>query len=145
MNPWPPAPSIVSCNQFGNDKDAFYPAEDVYAKGDGYPARAEVTIYIIPDGYSLTPANAKTVTHGTIEDNGTLATSLVWTQPLDYGRYDIWVDVNQNEVFDDGDVCNDQAVEVFAFHVIPEPIVIIGTLLMLGALATFYFKKKHFC
>ena len=57
-----------------------------YAKGSGYPVNTEVAIYNIPDGYDLTPSNAKTVTCETTEAHGTLAITLVWEHPLDLGE-----------------------------------------------------------
>jgi len=138
-----PPPSIVLCDQFGNGKTRFSPSDDVYAKGSRYPTSTEVTIYVILDGHSLTPSNAKTVTHKTTEADGTLAVTLLWRHPLDFGKYDIWVDVNQNDVFDDDDVCADLSVGIFGFFVIPEPSALVGTILMFGALATFYFTRKR--
>jgi len=111
-DPFDIRPRVSACDQMGNDKNMFCPAEDVYAKGSKYPASTEVAIYIIPDGYDLTPGNAKTVTFETTETDGTLVATLVWNPPLDLGEYDIWVDVNQNSVFDHWDVCNDQTITV---------------------------------
>lgn len=135
--------SISVCDQLGDDKSTFHPAEDVYAKGGGYPANTEVAIYIVPDGYGLTPDNAKTVMYKTTETNGTLALTLVWTAPLHLGNYDVWVDVNRNDVFDYGDACNYEAIDVFAFHVIPEIATIFSMLLMFGVFATVYLARKR--
>jgi len=134
--------SISVCDQFGDDKNTFHPAEDVYARGGGYPANTEVAIYVIPDGYDLTPNNAKTVTYKTTETNGTLTLTLVWATPLHPGSYDIWVDVNRNDMFDYGDVCDYEAINVFTFNVVPESTPIISMLLMFGAFATVYLARK---
>lgn len=138
------APStIIPCNQSGNFKNTFLEGEDVYAKGWGYPPNTEVAIYVVPDGYDATPSNAETVAYETTESDGTLAVTPVWSRPLDLGNYDIWVDVNQNNIFDDEDTLNDQAIDVFAFNMIPEPTTIISLLLMVGAFIALYLRKKE--
>lgn len=114
------SPSIVSCDHAGNEKDVFQTTDDVYVKGNGYPASTEVGIYIVMDGYEATPSNAETVTYATTETDGSLATTLIWTSPLKLGKYDIWVDTNGNNQFDEGDTLNDQAIGVFALFVVPE-------------------------
>lgn len=143
LHPLPVPPSIFVCDEFGDDKSTFVSAEDVYVMGGGYPANTEVAIYVIPDGYDLTPDNAKTVAYKTTEANGTLALTLVWAAPLHLGNYDVWVDVNQNDVFDYGDACNYESIDVFAFHVIPEIATIFSMLLMFGVFATVYLARKR--
>jgi len=135
--------SISVCDQFGDDKSTFVSVEDVYVNGGGYPANTEVAIYIISGGYDLTPDNAKTATYKTTEANGTLALTLVWAAPLYLGSYDIWVDINRNDVFDYGDVCNYEAIDIFGFHVVPEIATMFSLLVMLGALATVYLARKR--
>jgi len=112
--------SIFSCNKQGKAKSLFGPGEDVYAQGSRYPADTEVTIYVIPDGYNPIPGNAKAVTYQTTDADGNLTVTMIWQRKSEYGSYDIWVDVNQNSVFDDGDVLNNQAFGAFAFNVVPE-------------------------
>lgn len=104
--------SIFPGDERGRVKYMFYPADDVFVTGTGYIPDTEVTIYIIPDGYDATPGNAKASTHKTVSSGGAIGATLVWSHPLDFGNYDIWVDVNQNEVFDDGDVWSLQQVQV---------------------------------
>ena len=135
------AASISVCDEFGNEKNTFVSADDVYVNGGGYPANTEVAIYIIPDGYALTPDNAKTVTYKTTEANGTLTLTLVWAAPLKPGSHDIWVDVNRNHLFDYGDVCNYEAIDISAFHVVPE-ITTVFSMLVFGVL-TVYLAKRH--
>lgn len=142
LQPLPVPASISVCNEFGDDKNTFASVEDVYVTGSGYPANIEVAIYIIPDGFDLTPSNAKTVTYKTTETNGTLAVTLVWAHPLDLGTYDVWVDVNQNGVFDYGDTCNHEAIAIFGFQVIPEPTTILSIFVMFAALVTVFFIRK---
>jgi len=137
-------PAIISCDELGNNKTTFLTFEDVYVKGNGYPANVEVTIYILPDGCEVNPSNAKTSANKTTGNDGTLNVTLICRHPLEVGTYDIWVDVNQNGIFDSGDVLNNQAIGIFAFNVIPEPQIVISILLMLGALAIFYVKKSNF-
>lgn len=118
----PPA-SVSSCDQEGKPQSTFLPGEEVYVKGSGFPPNIpydSMMIYIIPDGQDALPGNAVASAHGMTDAAGALPVTLTWSPPLTMGEYDIWVDVNQNDVFDTGDAWNDQAIGVFAFNVIPE-------------------------
>lgn len=132
-----------STDSLGHSKSVFLPSEEVFVRGRGFPAGKEVTIHIIPDGEDASPGNAITSNTSTTDVAGGLPVALAWPPPLTFGKYDIWVDVNQNDVFDEGDVCNDQAISVFSFFVIPEPSVLISTFLMFSVLITFYFTRKR--
>ncbi len=132
---------VWSTDSLGNAKSTFLPDEEVYVKGRGFPENTQVTIYIIQDIHSPTPENAKASVNVTTDDYGNLTNTLTWSPPLTVGTYDIWVDVNQNGQFDNGDAWNTKSIGVFAFNVVPQPQIIISILLMLGALAAFYVKK----
>jgi len=141
-------PSAISCDQDGNPKSTFLPGEEVYVRGSGFPpniAFDSMTIYIIPDGAEALPGNAVADAIGMTDAAGALPVTLTWSPPLTVGEYDIWVDVNQNDIFDTGDAWNDQAIGIFAFNVIPEvPFGTAMTLLsMIFALAGFL-KFKRF-
>ena len=140
-------PAVISCDLDGNPKGTFSPSEEVYVRGNGFPpdiAFDSMTIYIIPDGADALPGNAVASAIGMTDDVGALPVTLTWSPPLTLGEYDIWVDVNQNGVFDTGDAWNDQAIGVFAFNVIPEvPFGTAMTLLsMIFALAGFLGFKR---
>jgi hypothetical protein len=51
---------------------------------------------------------------------GGLPVTLVWPQASLLGEYDIWIDVNGNDVFDSGDVWNSQSLGIFSTVIIPE-------------------------
>jgi hypothetical protein len=104
----------------GNTKSTFQLSDNVYVNGENFPASTPVTIYLVPDGIDALPSNAVVSASATIEASGELPNTLVWTSPLTLGQYDIWVDVNQNGVFDAGDVWNNQAIGIYAFFVVPE-------------------------
>ncbi|NVM57532.1 MAG: hypothetical protein HWN51_05375, partial [Desulfobacterales bacterium] len=108
-----------STDSAGNPKSTFLPSNDVYVRGQDFPAETDVTIYLIPDGEDALPANTVASAAATTDATGDLPNTLVWTSPLTGGEYDIWVDVNRNEVFDAGDAWNNQAVGIYAFTVIP--------------------------
>ena len=110
--------SIIPCDQSGGHRDRFLAAEDAYVKGIGFPATAEVAIFVLPDGSNPIPSNAKTITYKTTESEGVLAITSVWLRNMDSGKYDVWVDINQNNVFDEVDVLNNQTNGVFAFRVL---------------------------
>jgi len=78
------------------------------------------------------------------EDTESLKPVLMWTSPLDPGHYDIWVDINQDGVLDNGDIINDQAFGIAAFNVVPEPGPIAAMLVMFAAFVLFTLRSKTF-
>jgi len=144
--PIPLAPEVVSTDSSGNLKSNFQPSEEVWVKGTGFAADKDVTIHIIP--YNTDPAQAEpgmsvANSTATTSSTGELPVTLAWSPPLTPGKYDIWVDANKNGVFDTGDAYNNVLISEYGFLVIPEPAIIVSALLMLGALATFYFTRKR--
>jgi hypothetical protein len=111
-----------STDAAGNSKTTFESTDNVYVKGQDFPAETDVTIYLIPDGATASPANAVASTSETTEADGDLSVTPVWLQLLTAGEYDIWVDVNQNGEFDAGDVWNNQAGGIYAFSVTQPPV-----------------------
>ncbi|MCW3986529.1 MAG: hypothetical protein NWE91_09030 [Candidatus Bathyarchaeota archaeon] len=138
-------PEVWSTDLLGSAKGTFLPGDEVYAEGTWFPANTAVAIYFIPDGEEILPEHAVASAIQTTNNAGGLPVTLVWSSPLDLGTYDIWVDVNQNGFFDNGDALTDQALGVYGFNVIPEPAVLVSILLMVGALATYSLasKRKH--
>jgi hypothetical protein len=104
----------------GNSKFAFNMSDDVYVKGQELPTDTDITIYLIPDGLDALPTNAVANASSTTNSTGGFPVTLVWPQPLTLGEYDIWVDVNKNGVFDEGDVWNNQSIGIHSLNVIPE-------------------------
>jgi len=120
--PQPPLlqPQVWSTNSLGNPQSTFLPQETVYVNGSNFPTNQPVTIYIIPDTEDPLPSNAVAIASATTDALGTLPITPVWSPPLMLGEYDIWVDVNQNGIYDTGDIRNDQAIGIYSFNVIPE-------------------------
>jgi len=118
----------------GNSKSTFQLSDNVYIRGVGFPADTDVTIYLIPDGAQALPANAVANASTTTNSTGGLPVTLVWSQPLTLGEYDIWVDANQSGVFDAGDVWNSQSIGIYGFDVIPEFTTWTSILLVLAVL-----------
>ena len=113
-------PWIAACDETGYEKNVFDPSEDVYILGGNYPVETNVTIYVIPDNRSTTPTNAIATSWTVTNSYGELPLTLTWNGPLVKGDYDVWIDVNQNGVYDELDVYDDSALDVYAFSVIPE-------------------------
>jgi len=103
---------IWSTDSAGNSKATFNLTDNIYVRGQSFTADTNVTIYLIPDGADASPSNAVANALTTTNSTGYLPVTLVWSQPLTLGEYDIWVDVNQNGVFDGGDVWNSQSIGI---------------------------------
>jgi hypothetical protein len=135
---------VWSTDSVGNSKATFNLMDNVYVRGEGFTADTDITIYLIPDGAEALPANAVANASTTTSSTGDLTVTLVWSQPLTLGEYDIWVDVNQNEVFDGADVWNSQSIGIYPLDVIPEFPTWTSTLLILITLtvAIASYKRK---
>jgi outer membrane protein assembly factor BamB len=127
--------SVLSVDSVGSPKATFDLTDNVYVRGEGFTADSSVTIYLLPDGADASPSNAVANASATTTSTGDLPVTLVWSQPLTLGEYDIWVDVYPNGVFDGADVWNSQAIGIYTFDVIPEFLTLTSMLLIL-ALAT---------
>lgn len=120
----------------GDSKSVFNTTDDVYVTGHGFPEDTNVVIYLIPDGADVLPANSVADAAASTNSSGGLPVTLVWSQPLQVGEYDIWIDVNQNGVFDSGDSWNSQSLGISAAVIIPEfPSIILSLILMMLSLS----------
>jgi hypothetical protein len=118
---------FVSCDMNGNEKSAFLLADDVYVKGGWFPLRAnkQVSIYVMPNGLKIKDIKPENSIAGpvvqTVDGSGHLPITEIWPYPLKVGKYDVWVDVNQNGKLDDGDFFHFYFFFCFYFFfVIPE-------------------------
>lgn len=144
--------TIESCDSAGSKKDTFHLAEDVYVTGRGYSPSATYDIYVVEDvvawtdGMTIPSRVSGTATSVFSDASGAISATLVWSDPLVIGKYDIVVDVDSDGVYDEGtDALDDSDIEVTAgFNVIPE--VPLGTVMasaaMMIALVTYIVVPK---
>jgi len=107
----PAAPEVWTTDSSGNQKGMFVMEDDdVFVMGSGFAPSADVTIHVydLGDGYEDTILATSSVT---TNSDGSIPVTLVWPKPLRPGyklvtweEYYIWVDVNQNDKHDDGDI-----------------------------------------
>jgi len=121
---------VWSTDSAGNSKATFELSDNVYARGQGFTADTNVTIYLISDEADASPSNAIATASTTTNSTGGLNVTLVWSQPLTIGEYDIWVDENQNGVLDGADVWNSQSIDIYPLDIIPEFFTLTSTLLV---------------
>ncbi len=136
-------PIITICDQSGQLKSVFQPSEDVYVLGINLPPDTGITIYVIPNTLEVSSENAVTTCWGSTNSNGEFPITLVWTNPLTEGEFDIWADLNQNGTYDeDVDEYINSALDVNAFTVIPElPSWLILTVFTIAILMVIICKK----
>ncbi|MGQ9597108.1 MAG: outer membrane protein assembly factor BamB family protein [Thermoproteota archaeon] len=139
------ATPVWSTDSVGNPKATFDLTNNVYISGQGFTAGTSVTVYLIPDGAYALPTNAVAIASAMINSTGGFPATLVWSQPLTLGEYDIWVDVNQNGVFDEGDVWNSQSIGIYAFNVIPKfsPLLVVPLFLTSITLTAMIQRKRR--
>jgi hypothetical protein len=144
---------VESSDSYGAPKNTFYPNENVYVKGSGFPTFSTTfDIYVVNhkatwnDGDSIPPRVAGTAT--TVPgSSGNIPLTIVWQSPLTPGKYDIVIDVDGNGKYNKNVDCldtNDCKVTA-GFVVLPE--YVLGTILGLaGCMAAFgvfrMFKSK---
>ena len=134
------APTVESCDPAGVAKDTFFPGEDVYVVGEGYRPLWNFTISVVEDvttwtdGMAIPPRVPGTAYGVASDSDGNMGPWPVWYAPLTIGKYDIVVDVNWNDIYDEGiDALDDSDIEVTAgFQVIPE--VPLGTIMASAAM-----------
>ena len=140
---------FIPTDKSGNFKSTFSLHENVYITGGDCKGYSEVTIYVIPDHEEIKPENAVTesVDAETIDYYSikSLLTTLIWSAPLKQGKYDVWIDVNQNGQFDPGTDRYRMLCCTPYFLVIPEHLIgPIGALAaMFAALVLFHRKSMH--
>ena len=135
-----------STDSLGNPKSTFNVTDDVYISGQDFPADTNMTIYLIPDGMDALPVNSVGNESALTNSTGYLHATLVWPQPLLLGEYDIWIDVNQNDVFDSGDVWNSQSLGIYATEIIPEfpTIILLSLIIAIMFLGTLAKRGRYF-
>jgi hypothetical protein len=145
-------PTIESCESTGIKKDIFIIGDDVYANGTGYRPSTTYDIYLVEDitwvdGIAIPPRIMGTTSTITSDASGNVPPTLLWSDPLKAGKYDIVVDVNGDGLYyAESDALDDSDVQVTAgFFVIPE--LPLGTMLALAtsilALAIYKKRKLH--
>jgi len=125
VNSWD---GFISCDINGNKKGVFLPTDDVYIKGGWFPRRVgkDVSIYVMPNGLKIKDIKPEDKIAGPVGQkvnaNGRLPITKIWDHTLDTGKYDVWVDVNQNGKFDDGDLLHFYffLARFYLFMVVPE-------------------------
>jgi hypothetical protein len=147
LRPDPPSEPFVSCDKDGNKKTTFDISENVYVKGGSFPDHRNqaVDIYIIPNGLKIKTENAVAgPATNTTDAAGHLPITCIWKAPLKAGKYDVWVDVNQNGKFDNGDTTHYYYFCCcYLFFVVPENYLgpIGAVTAMIGALIFFRSNK----
>jgi len=164
MRPWtPPQPKLNTTNtQIPPEPTPVYefnPSDTVYVFGEGYEADQTYPIYVvqdrswsngdsIPERISLTLTSIQTNSEGKllVMVDGEWKLQAVWNPPLIPGKYDIIIDINNNEIYDVGiDVLCDNNIQISAgFFVIPEAPLGTLTILMLAIIGLFVHKARIF-
>lgn len=116
--------SIESCDALGVTQDSFYPSEDLYVVGSGHIPSIlfpqSYPIYVVEDttwndGMAIPTRVPGTATSVSSNAVGNIGPTLVWSNPLIPGRFDIVVDANKNNLYDEGiDALDDRDVATSA-------------------------------
>jgi len=138
---------FIPTDDSGNFKSTFSMHENVYITGGDCKGYSEVTIYVIPDREEIKPENAvsEPVNATTIDYYSTtsLPTTLIWSAPLTLGKYDVWIDVNQNGQFERGTDRYQCFCYCSILLVIPEHYIgPIGAIIAMFAALTLFHKKS---
>jgi hypothetical protein len=130
--------TIESSDSAGTEKNTFHISEEVYVTGTGYSPLTEYNLSIVEDadawadGMTIPPRVPGTETTITSDANGDILVTLVWSDSLTIGEFDIIVDIDGDGYYTEGvDALDSDGVGTTAgFFVIPE--FWLGTILGLG-------------
>jgi hypothetical protein len=138
-------PWVTACNETGQEKDVFALSENLCLIAGGLPPGIDTTIYVIPDNMSASPINAVATCSASTDLDGLLPITLAWETPLTEGDYDIWIDADQNGMYDETvDMYENLMLDIHAFAVVPEfqTLKIMALFLALSTLVTVLAKRK---
>ena len=112
---------VETCDKNGVYQTRFNFKESVYVKGNFLPPSRDITIYVfIDDGLPVTVSDGfVAIADATTDADGTLEVTLLWDEPY-FGKYDLFVDMNKDGLYDIDDLWIEQAIDVCSFFVIPE-------------------------
>jgi len=136
--------NIESCDSSGTNKDTFVLGDDVYATGTGYQPSTTYDIYLVEDvtwvdGMAIPPRVPCTATSISSDASGDIPATLLWSNPLAVGKYDIVVDVDGDGLYYmDTDALDDNDIEVTAALG-----TVLASLSMFGALIGYVGFKRH--
>ena len=145
-------PTIESCDSTGTKKDTFVLSDKVYATGTGYYPNTTYDVYLVEDvtwvdGMAIPPRVPGTATSISSDASGNVPATLLWSDPLVPGKYDIVVDFDSDGLYyTESDALDDNDIEVTAgFFAIPE--VPLGTLMaslatIIGLICYITIRKK---
>jgi PKD repeat protein len=147
-------PAVELCDNAGHSKSYFIFHDKVFVKGAYLPPNVEMPIYVIQhismwtDGLSLSSMHWMAGATGHTDASGSMGPTLLWEPTLTNGYYDVFVDVNNNRVYD---ASIDYFINVNLDNLPPGLLVLpegpLGALLPLGtcfaiALAIGLFRRK---
>jgi hypothetical protein len=139
-------PWIIVCDENGQEKSVFNLSDDVYLRGANFPPLTNISVYIISDDSPASPQNA-IATHLVFTNaNGELPLTIIWENATTQGNYDIWIDINQNNIYDENvDTYVQSTFGIYAFTVIPEltSYHVLATLILTTLIFTIFYKLTH--
>lgn len=117
---------VVSSDSAGEEKNLFRLDENVSCYAGNLPSNKNVDIYIVPNretdweiGESIGSDVSDGINTVTTESNGDIENMIIWNRPLDPGKYDIIVDVNQDGYLNASEPVDDVSADE-GFEAIPE-------------------------
>jgi hypothetical protein len=98
----------------------------VYVNGSGFSPSTTYNLYIVVDsrwidGIAIPKRISDTAENVSSDSSGNIPPTSVWSPLLTMGKYDIIIDVNSNDHYDEGiDALDDKDIEVTAGFFIPD-------------------------
>ena len=138
---------MISCDASGTETNSFDLSEDVYCYAGNLPASTPVDIYVVNNKDDWKEGNTLNDVSGGIEtvtggDDGSIATTKIWSATLTEGEYDIVVDTNRNGEWNPGEPI-DSEVDV-GFTAVPEfTTIAIPVAAIIGLVFFFNHRKRR--
>ena len=110
-------PRGFAADVLGEETDHFQTGEQVYAKGEGFPALTPLDLYVVADSPTWTHGDPLLDLTGAPESSvtgvdGSLTQILVWSSASS-GEYDLVADLNQSGTYDSGEPVDHLALTGF--------------------------------
>jgi hypothetical protein len=136
-------PWTVVCDQTGEEEHIFEIYSNVYVRGGNFTPGINITLHAVPN--NVTPSRDSAVCDSWVftDSDGNLPLTLLWKNLTVIGNYSVWIDLNQNGVYDEIDLYDNTSLAICAFQIVPEFLLVIIPVLVMAFLSLTVVLKRR--
>lgn len=143
---------IQFCDESGNIVEKTNARNSpLYVKGTGFPANEDIPVYIVTslpvwdDGILLSSLEWINGALVQVDSEGNIPVTMIWEPRITLGKFDVFVDINNNGVYDEG--FDDVSSWMYGGGLLVVPEIPLGTIVAFSscviALAVFWIKNRE--